>query len=170
MNSGRRLKDSKRNGNTLPRSIVVGLILVSGIFFALARIAVINSERREAERIRGDTLQQSVNALRHRSDEDRAFFEIVKAIMTSESVADRKALIEELRNFKFSTTTTSTTKSTNETSATTTTTVSKVTPATSTTTTTTTTRPPETTSTTRTPPSSTTLTVCVTTPFRNLCT
>lgn len=148
---------SETSANWMPVLIPFGIVCILGIIFGLGRIAIINSERRDAEKKRGDAFEKSLNALQSRSEEDRQFFEIVRQLMIAQDAEDRKILLEQLRGFQFApppTTTTTTTTTTKPKVAVTTTTRKPSTTSTTATarTTTTTTRASPTTTTTRPPP------------------
>lgn len=125
--------------------MILGVIVVVVVILGLGRIAIINAQGRDAEKKRGDALQQGVNALRQQSNEDNAFFEIVRKLLVAQGAEEKQALIDQLRGLQFttpSTTTTTTTTLNGERQST------SVTPTTSTTSVTTAPRAPSSTTTT----------------------
>ena len=160
------LTESEEIVTRFPWVIVLGVVAMALVLFGLARIAIVASERRDAEKKRGDLLQKSVDSLRARSEENQKFFEIVKELMVAQSAEDRKALVEQLKGIQFGSVPPPT-------ATTTTTTPSRGPAAPRTTTTTSTTTaprpPPSTTTTTAPPPSPPPSRPCVTTPVASIC-
>lgn len=137
---------------------------VIGVFFLLGWIAISQSGRADGEKKRGDTLQQGIDALRDRSEEDRKFFEIVRQLLIAQGAEQKAALLDQLRGFQFTepTTTTTTTVPKKAQKSTTTTTTPNSSPTTAP-------RPSPSTTTTTAPPSPPPSRPCVTTPVVNVC-
>lgn len=141
---------AEASANLMPILIPIGIMVMVIVVFGLGFLAIVNSERLDAQKKRADTLQQSVDALKDRAEEDQKFFEIVRQLMIAQSAEDRQVLLDELRSFKFTATPT--------TSATPATRSSTTTPA------------PSTTSTTRPSSSPPPTVICINNPVRNICT
>lgn len=180
LNSALPSENSEKLRDKIPALLIIGALAMATTIFILGRIAIVASERGDAEKTRADTLQQSIDALRLRTDQNRDFFEIVRELLVAQSEAEKQALLSQLRGFEFktsdettTTTTTTTTlpKSTSKRITTTTTPSSSATPAPSSSSPPTTTRstpstqPPATSQ----PPPIPTVTVCVTTPVAKIC-
>lgn len=164
--------DDREKSDIFPWFLIVAIILVVAVFMFLFVSIVHSSQQREeqktqAEKTRGDLLQQSVDSLRQHlnaqetaATQDRAFFELVRQLLVAQSQDQKKALLNQLRSFTFTEPETTKPASSGRGSTTTTTTKPGSPP---------TTRAPPPSTTTTTPPSPTT-TVCVGSTVTTICT
>lgn len=108
-------KTQVRHRDIFPWLFIVGAIALVVIIMFLF-VSIVQGEQQTADQktkaadARANVLQQSVDALRRHLDEalkaanqDRGFFELVRQLLIAQDAAQRKALLDSLKNFKFST-------------------------------------------------------------------